>query len=107
MLGCIGSDIELKTPGAVLPGAVAVVAFVVYFFGGYVAGLSGMEWILVFVVGLALVVSELFVHPGTILPGLAGLFLIVVALVMAMVDRYPGRPALPTLPQLELPLRNL
>jgi membrane-bound serine protease (ClpP class) len=107
IIGIIGIYIELKTPGAVLPGAVAVIAFVVYFLGGYVAGLSGMEWILVFVVGLALVVSELFVHPGTILPGLAGLFLIVVALVMAMVDRYPGRPALPTLPQLELPLRNL
>jgi membrane-bound serine protease (ClpP class) len=107
IIGIIGIYIELKTPGAVLPGAVAVVAFVVYFLGGYVAGLSGMEWILVFVVGLALVVSELFVHPGTILPGLAGLFLILVSLVMAMVDRYPGRPAMPTLPQLELPLRNL
>src|SRR5579859_2818346 len=56
IIGIIGIYIELKTPGAVLPGAVAVIAFVFYFLGGYVAGLSGMEWILVFVVGLALVV---------------------------------------------------
>lgn len=30
-----------------------------------------------------------------------------VALVMGMVDTYPGAPALPSLPQLELPLRDL
>jgi membrane-bound serine protease (ClpP class) len=66
-----------------------------------------MEWILVFVVGLALVISELFLHPGTIIPGLIGFVLILISLVMAMVDLYPGTPTLPTLPQLRLPLENL
>src|SRR5262249_5515790 len=59
------------------------------------------------VVGLALVISEFFVHPGTVLPGIAGLVLILVALIMAMVDMYPGTPALPTLPQIKLPVENL
>jgi membrane-bound serine protease (ClpP class) len=107
MIGVIGIYIEIKTPGVILPGVIGVLAFVLYFLGGYVAGLSGMEWIVVFVVGLALVISEFFVHPGTILPGVAGLILIMVALVMAMVDMYPGTPAWPTLPQLKLPLQNL
>ncbi len=107
LIGIVGIYLEFKTPGVVLPGVIGVIAFILYFFGGYVAGLSGMEWILVFVVGLALVISELFVHPGVILPGLIGLLLIFVALVMAMVDMYPGMPSLPTMPQLSLPFRNL
>ncbi len=107
IVGIIGIYIEIKTPGVILPGVVAVLAFLLYFLGGYVAGLSGMEWVLVFVVGLALIISEFFVHPGTILPGLVGAVLIFIALVMAMVDMYPGTPALPTLPEIELPVRNI
>ena len=50
---------------------------------------------------------ELFVYPGTTIPGIAGMLLIVVSVVMGMVDMYPGTPSLPTLPQLRLPLRDL
>lgn len=107
IVGIIGIYIEIKTPGVILPGVIAVVAFLLYFLGGYVAGLSGMEWVIVFIIGLALVISEFFVHPGTILPGLAGAVLIFIALVMAMVDMYPGTPVFPTLPQVELPVRNI
>lgn len=107
IVGIIGIYIEIKTPGVILPGVIAVVAFLLYFLGGYVAGLSGMEWVIVFIIGLALVISEFFVHPGTILPGLAGAILIFIALVMAMVDMYPGTPVFPTLPQVELPVRNI
>jgi membrane-bound serine protease (ClpP class) len=107
IIGIIGIYIEIKSPGLILPAVVAVVAFLLYFLGGYIAGLSGMEWIIVFVVGLALVLSELFVHPGTVLPGVIGLILIMISLVMAMVDVYPGMPAIPTLPELKLPLQNL
>ena len=106
IIGIIGIYIEFKTPGVILPGVMAVLAFLLYFLGGYVAGLSGMEWVIVFVVGLALVISEFFVHPGTILPGLVGMILIFIALVMAMVDMYPGTPALPTLPQIKLPVQQ-
>jgi membrane-bound serine protease (ClpP class) len=107
IVGIVGIYIEIKTPGVILPGVIGVLAFLLYFLGGYVAGLSGMEWVIVFVLGLALLMSELFLHPGTILPGLAGGILIFIALIMAMVDMYPGMPALPTLPQVELPIQNL
>lgn len=107
MIGIVGIYIEFKTPGVILPGVIAVLAFLLYFLGGYVSGLSGMEWVIVFVIGLALVISELFVHPGIILPGVVGLGLIFVALIMAMVDMYPGTPRMPTLPQIRLPVENL
>jgi membrane-bound serine protease (ClpP class) len=107
IIGIAGIYIEFKTPGFGLPGIVGIAAFALYFLGGYIAGLSGLEWIAVFVVGLALLALELFVFPGTTALGLIGTALMLVALVMAMVDVYPGMPALPTFKMLELPLRDL
>ncbi len=107
IIGIIGIYIEFKTPGFGLPGIVGIVAFAIYFFGGYVAGLSGAGWILAFVVGILLIALELFVFPGTFIAGILGAMLVLVALVMAMVDVYPGTPSLPSLPQLQLPLRDL
>ncbi len=107
ILGIVGLYIEFKTPGFGLPGIVGITAFAIYFLGGYVAGLSAAGWMLAFVVGLILVVVELFVVPGTFIAGLAGVVLMLVAVVMGMVDMYPGGPAVPTLPQVVLPLRNI
>ena len=107
IIGIAGIYIEFKTPGFGLPGIIGIVAFALYFFGGYIAGLSGLEWIAVFLLGLALVGLELFVFPGTVALGLIGAVLMLVALVMAMVDVYPGMPAIPTFEKLELPLRDL
>lgn len=107
IIGIIGIYIEFKTPGFGLPGIVGIIAFAIYFLGGYVAGLSGAGWILVFILGIALIALELFVFPGTFVAGILGAITILVALIMAMVDVYPGTPALPSLPQLELPLRDL
>lgn len=105
--GIIGLYIEFKTPGFGLPGILGIAAFALYFFGGYVSGLSGAGWAVLFVVGLILVGLEWFVFPGTYIAGISGAVLMLVATVMAMVDRYPGAPSLPTLPQLRLPLRDI
>jgi len=107
IIGIVGFYIEFKTPGFGLPGIVGIIAFAVYFLGGYVAGLSGAGWMIVFVAGLALVLLELLVLPGTIIAGIAGAVLMLVALVMGMVDMYPGAPVLPSLPQLRVPLRDV
>jgi len=107
IIGIAGIYIEFKTPGFGLPGIVGVTAFAIYFFGGYIAGLTGLEWVAVFIVGLALLALELFFFPGTLVLGLSGFSLIFLSLVMALVDRYPGAPTLPTLPQLQLPLNQL
>jgi membrane-bound serine protease (ClpP class) len=111
IIGVLGLYIEFKTPGFGLPGIVGIAAFALYFLGGYLAGLSGMEWLAVFILGLILIALEFFVFPGTFALGLAGATLMLLALIMAMVDLYPvpgpGMPPLPTLPQLRLPLQNL
>jgi membrane-bound serine protease (ClpP class) len=107
VIGVIGIWLELKTPGFGLPGVVGIGAFLLYFLGGFVAGFSGMEWVLVFFLGMALVLIELFAFPGAIFIGLGGGLLILLALIMGMVDLYPGSPTLPSWPQLALPMRNL
>ena len=107
IIGIVGLYIEFKTPGFGLPGIIGIIAFAIYFLGGYVAGLSAAGWVIVFVVGLILVLVELLVFPGTFIAGITGAVLMLVALVMGMVDMYPGTPTLPTLPQLQLPLRDI
>jgi membrane-bound serine protease (ClpP class) len=107
IIGVIGVYIEMKTPGFGLPGIVGVVAFALYFLGGYIAGLAGLEWLAIFILGLTLFIVELFVFPGTILIGLAGAALMVVALVMAMVDMYPGPMSFPSVNQLQRPVINV
>lgn len=105
--GIIGAYIEFKTPGFGLPGIVSIICFLIFFTGHYIAGLAGWEVFVIFFVGVALVVSELVLHPGTILPGLAGLVLMLGALLYAMIDRYPSQPLLPTPEMLITPMFNL
>ena len=69
IIGIVGLYIEFKTPGFGLPGIIGIVAFAIYFFGGYMAGLSGAGWVMVFVVGLILVLLELFVFQGSMIAG--------------------------------------
>ena len=97
IIGAVGLYIEFKTPGFGFPGIAGISAFVIYFFGGYIAGLSGAEWILLFAVGLVLIAVELFVLPGHTIAGIAGACCIVAAIVMAMVDVYPITPGTPGL----------
>ena len=56
---------------------------------------------------MALLAVEVFVLPGHIVSGMLGTFCILVAVVMAMVDQYPGGPWLPAFPDLRRPLLNL
>ena len=104
LIGIVGIYIEMKTPGFGIPGIIGLVAFGLYFAGGFIAGLSGFEWLVVFVIGLALFILELFFLPGTLFFGITGGLMMLAALVMAMVDVYPGMPGLPSFGDLQGPL---
>ena len=96
LIGIIGLYIEFKTPGFGVFGAIGIAALVVYFFGGYVSGLAGIEWVAVFVLGVILVALELFWFSGTLIIGMVGVVCMLVALVMGMTDIYPNMPWFPT-----------
>ncbi len=98
-LGLLGLYIEFKTPGFGLPGIAGILLLAIWFWGSHIAGLAGMEEVALFLVGLVLLCVELFVFPGVILPGMMGLVLIIVAILMGMIQHYPGDPWYPTLPK--------
>ncbi|MEM6821717.1 MAG: serine protease [Verrucomicrobiota bacterium] len=100
--------VEFKTPGFGVFGILAAVFALIFFFGHYVAGLSGHELLVVFFIGVILIAVELFILPGLILPGLVGAFLILGSLLFAMSDSIgPSAFSLPPLPSLEIPLMKL
>jgi len=73
MLGIAGILIELFTPGFGLPGGIGIAALGLYFGGGILAGISGWEAALLFIIGLALLLVEVFIIPGFGIAGVLGL----------------------------------
>lgn len=98
-LGLLGLYIEFKTPGVILPGIIGVTLLAIWFWGSNIAGLSGMEEVALFILGIILLLVEVFFFPGVMLPGIIGLVLIITAILMAMIEHYPGTPWYPTFPQ--------
>ncbi len=113
LIGIAGIYLEFKTPGVMLPGAIGVLALVIFFFGHYVAGLSGFEEVLLFAFGLILIGAELFLLPGHVLPGFLGVVCVLVSLLWAMVEKLPsvppipGAPAMPGLVAFQIPMIKL
>src|SRR3954465_12105736 len=65
--GLLAGYIAIKTPGMGVPEIVSVLCFTFFFAVHYAAGVAGWEVAIIFLVGLGLILSELFLHPGTIL----------------------------------------
>lgn len=87
-LGVLLLFFELKAPGFGVAGAGAILCFGLFFFGHMIANLAGLEEVLLFVGGLALIFTEIFVLPAHIFPGIAGIVCIVIALIMAGVPKH-------------------
>ncbi|MFH5835364.1 nodulation protein NfeD [Proteiniclasticum sp. C24MP] len=73
MIGIAGILIELFTPGFGIPGGIGIAALGLYFGGGILAGISGWEAALLFIIGLALLLVEVFIIPGFGIAGVLGL----------------------------------
>ncbi|MCA9545172.1 MAG: hypothetical protein KC613_12300, partial [Myxococcales bacterium] len=86
LIGMLGLYMELSTPGVGLPGLVGVLALGAFFGGHMVVALAGWEEVALFLLALALLAAEVFVIPGFGIAGVAGLALLGVSLVMAMMD---------------------
>jgi membrane-bound ClpP family serine protease len=74
---------ELHAPGIGLGGFVAGVCFLLYFWSRHLDGAAGWLEALLFLAGVACVLIEIFILPGTAVFGLGGGLLILVSLVLA------------------------
>ena len=90
MIGLGGIYLEIKTPGFGLPGITGAAALVLFFFGHHIAGLAGMEDVVIFIVGFTLLFVEVFVTPGFGVLGISGITLILFSLLSAMTWKIPG-----------------
>ncbi|MBI2968422.1 MAG: S49 family peptidase [Bacteroidetes bacterium] len=86
MIIIAGIYYELQTPGIGFPLAAAVIAALLYFAPLYLEGLAAHWEILIFIIGLILVIIELFAFPGFGVIGIAGVFLVITGLTLSMID---------------------
>ena len=81
-----GLYFELQTPGVGFPLVVSVVSGILYFAPLYIDGLAQSAEILAFVVGLCLLVVEIFVIPGFGVAGISGIILVVGGLLLGLLS---------------------
>lgn len=98
---------EFKTPGFGIFGVSGTLVLLLFFFGHHLAGLSGYEPMLVFLLGVLLVLSELLLFPGVIIPAVVGLLLMFMSLVWGMADIWPNEPIVFSGDLFRKPLINL
>ena len=91
-LGILFLFIEFKTPGFGVFGIAGGLLLALVFFGHYSAGLSGHEPAIFFVLGVILLVVEVFFFPGTAIMAVTGLALMLGSLVWSMADLWPNEP---------------
>lgn len=91
-LGILFLFIEFKTPGFGFFGIAGGVLLALVFFGHFSAGLSGHEPAIFFVLGVILLVVEVFFFPGTAIMAVIGLVLMLGSLVWSMADLWPNEP---------------
>lgn len=88
-LGLLLLFVEFKTPGFGIFGISGLVLVGIVFASNYLAGLAGFEVMLFFILGLILIVVEIFLLPGTFIFMILGLLLIVGSLLWSLSDIWP------------------
>jgi O-acetyl-ADP-ribose deacetylase (regulator of RNase III) len=81
-----GIYFELQTPGVGFPLFAAITAAVIYFMPLYLEGLASHWEILLFIVGIGLLLVEIFAFPGFGVVGISGIVCIVAGLTLSLVD---------------------
>ena len=84
MIGLVALFIEITSPGFGIPGTVAIVCFAVVFSSYALLGTVGSLELILFVLGIVLLILEIFVIPGFGAAGISGIVLIVASLVLSM-----------------------
>ncbi|MDD4488976.1 MAG: NfeD family protein [Paludibacter sp.] len=81
-----GIYFELQTPGIGFPLVVAITAALLYFAPLYIEGLAANWEILLFIIGLILLVIEIFVIPGFGIAGISGIVLVIAGLTLSLLE---------------------
>lgn len=89
MIGLVGIFTEIKAPGLSFPGIAGVIALALFFGSSYILQLASALEIILFVIGVILLIIEIFVIPGFGFVGVAGIVLMVVSLFLSLISTLP------------------
>ncbi len=81
-----GLYFELQSPGIGFPLLASAIAAVLYFAPLYIDGLAANWEIIIFLIGIVLIVLEIFVVPGFGITGISGIILVFGGLTLSLVD---------------------
>ena len=90
VLVMVGFYIEFQAPGVSVPGIVATIALILLLGAPFVIGLAAWWHVLLVLVGLVLLIVELFITPGFGVAGVLGLMMMFVGLVLVGVPSAGG-----------------
>lgn len=91
IIGLVGIFMEIKMGVWGLPGTVAVIALVLFFGSSYILQLASVIDIVMFVVGVVLLLLEIFVIPGFGVAGVLGIILMISGLFLSLVSDFQMR----------------
>jgi membrane-bound serine protease (ClpP class) len=90
LLALLGVYIEFNAPGVGLPGLVALICFAIIIGSKYLVGLANWVEVALFVMGIILLLVEIFVLPGFGVVGFLGIVCIVFGLFGMLIKNAPG-----------------
>jgi len=88
-IGMLGLIYEVMTQGWGIGGTVGLIALALFFGSNYLVNLANMVEILIFLIGAALLLIEIFFTPGFGLLGFMGIIAIIASLIMSLVGSLP------------------
>lgn len=95
MIGFGALYMEFKTPGMSLFGIVGAICLAIVFGSKYAVGLANHTELLLLLGGFAFVMAEMFLFPGTLIAGVTGIVLILVALTLSLQTFTVPDPSMP------------
>lgn len=84
-IGFLGMMLEFKAPGWGLAGLISLIAYGLFFWGHHLAGMAGIEDVILVAAGIFLIILELFIIPGFGIAGILGLIALFSGLILAMI----------------------
>lgn len=84
MVGMLGLFMEVRSPGWGVPGTMGLIALALFFGTQYILALADIVDILLFIVGVGLILVEVFVIPGFGVAGILGIILMIAGLFLAL-----------------------
>lgn len=86
VVGLIALYVEFSAPGISVGGLISALCFALFFWSRFLGGTADVLEVVLFVLGVAFILIEMFVIPGFGVAGIAGVLLMMISLVLAGQD---------------------